>query len=88
MSRARPIVPEVAIEVIQPGLPLFHVTGYGDIADAWVFQSPDDWGWHSLFLLPGIGHRLPEHSRHGDRFVPLPAIIATAFPSLCRRRGR
>lgn len=76
----------VKVEVIAPGLPVFHVVGYAQIGEAYVFESPDDHVWRSLFPLPGIGHRLPLHVAGDEELAPLPDIIARRFPSLCGGR--
>ena len=92
MSRRRLMADVVAaveavdVEAIGPGLPLFHVTGYPSVSEAYIFRSPDDFTWRSLFPLAGIGHRLSDRWRGNEELPPLPLIISRAFPSLCRAR--
>lgn len=73
----RHIEPVVEIEVLLPGVPVFHVRQYAGFPD--LYLTHDEGLLHSLFPVRDLNTR--PQAWHGD-FPPLAALIETAFPEL------
>ena len=72
----------IEVEVIEPGLPLFHVEHYGSAGEIFFLRLPDG-RWRSLVPVRAFGgHDLP--LRWMGDLPPLPMLAAQAFPELMR----
>lgn len=70
----------IDVEVIEPGVPVFHVERYGEAGEIFFLRLPDG-RWRSLVPLRVFaGHDLP--MRWMGDLPPLPMLAATAFPEL------